>query len=202
MIKVQHVENVISTELCNFLSTQYEMMRDNLVNYAHAFQDPMGPGNFSWYAPLQFETLLEYLRPTIEKCTELNLHPTYSYARIYTNGAEMKKHTDRRSSEIAVTCCLKRDIDWPIYFEIDGEEYPINMNVGDICIYRGMEVPHWRNTYSGNNQVQAFLMYVDADGPYKYFKYDTRPRLAAPYESTHQIIKDEMAGIIKNPEEY
>lgn len=202
MRKVQHVKAAISSELCYFLALQYEMMRDNLVNYAHAFQDPMCPGSFSWYSPLQFETLLEYLTPTIEHHTGLNLYPTYSYARIYTNGAVMQKHTDRRSSEIAVTCCLKRDIDWPICFEVDGEVNPIIMDVGDICIYRGMEVSHWRDTYTGNTQVQAFLMYVDADGPYKYFKYDTRPRLAATYESTHQIIKDEMAGIIRNLEEY
>lgn len=204
MKKVSLVKNAIPIELCNFLSIEFQMMKDNIdmLEITNAYNDPMCIGSFSWYAPLPFETLLEYMKPKVEEITQLKLYPTYSYARIYQNNAMMEKHTDRRSSEIAVSCCLEKDVDWPLMFEDTDQELSIHMDVGDICIYRGIEVPHWRNTYTGSRQIQAFLMYVDANGPYNYLKYDTRPMLAAPYASTKQIIKDEMSGIINEPQYY
>jgi hypothetical protein len=40
-----------------------------------------------------------------------------------------------------------------------------------------MEVEHWRLPYDGEEQMQAFLHYVDADGPYKDWALDKRPIL-------------------------
>ena len=51
------------------------------------------------------------------------------------------------------------------------------MNVGDICVYKGMEYPHWRRKYRGNKHTQVFLMYVDADGEYADQKWDKRAGL-------------------------
>ena len=50
-------------------------------------------------------------------------------------------HTDRPSSEWAVTCCLEKHKEWPISFDKDGEVTTIDLDVGDICIYKGIEYP-------------------------------------------------------------
>jgi hypothetical protein len=204
MNKVKLIRDAIPLPICELLSIEFQLIKDNmdLVNYDHSYKDPMCPGSFSWYAPLPFESLLEYLKPKIEDVMQMTLHPTYSYARIYTEGAFMEKHTDRRSSEIAVSCCIDKDSEWPLIFDIDGKENEVYMNVGDICVYKGMEVPHWRNEYQGNKQIQAFLMYVDVNGPYDYFKYDTRPMLAAPFSTVKQVVIDEMNGKVNDPQNY
>jgi hypothetical protein len=43
-----------------------------------------------------------------------------------------------------------------------------------------MEMPHWRDPFEGEWQVQAFLHYVRKNGLYPDRVYDTRPRLGAP----------------------
>jgi hypothetical protein len=48
---------------------------------------------------------------------------------------------------------------------------------GDMSIYTGCEVEHWREPYEGNQQIQLFLHYVDANGVHKDWKFDKRPFL-------------------------
>jgi hypothetical protein len=59
---------------------------------------------------------------------------------------------------------------------MDGTK--IELNPGDLVIYQGCDVPHWRTplTYPDNIwQVQGFFHYVDANGPYVDWKFDQRP---------------------------
>ena len=53
----------------------------------------------------------------------------------------------------------------------------ILLNPGDIAIYKGCDVEHWREPYEGHQQIQLFLHYVDANGIYKDYKFDKRPML-------------------------
>jgi hypothetical protein len=53
------------------------------------------------------------------------------------------------------------------------------MKPGDMIIYRGCEVDHWREAFKGLNHAQMFMHYNDADGPYKG-RYDGRPILGIP----------------------
>ena len=62
------------------------------------------------------ETLLLACQPKMEKLTGIKLNPTYSYARIYKMGDELKRHKDRFSCEISTTMNLGGD-EWPIYLE-------------------------------------------------------------------------------------
>jgi hypothetical protein len=93
--------------------------------------------------------------------------PTYSYARIYANGDELKKHKDRPACEVSVTIQLGRShhYSWPIY--MGGQRFDIGE--GDGVIYPGCDVEHWRDEcvgpegyYSG----QVFLHFVRKNGQY------------------------------------
>lgn len=168
MIKV--VRHAISREICNYVATNMEMLRTVLGNPA----DPTINNAFGYYSPIFLESLLVYLQPLIEKEVGKTLYPTYSYGRIYGNGSVLERHTDRPSGEYGVTCCMEKETNWPINFEVDNKVIPYELNVGDICIYKGIEYPHWRDPYSGNRHIQVFLMYVDVDGEYSSWKYDRR----------------------------
>ncbi len=141
------------------------------------------------YADPLGESVLEQLQPVLESHTGLRLIPTYSYTRVYGVGAELKKHTDRPSCEISCTLYLGGESvegvdatrsDWPIFVEVDGRARTVELEPGDIMIYRGIDVPHWREAFTGLSSAHMFLHFVDADGPHTDMAYDGRASLGAP----------------------
>ena len=119
------------------------------------------------------EALMLKLLPTMQRETELELIPTYSFARIYREGDSLDKHKDRPACEISCTLTLGYVADkiWPIFADESG---PVLLDHGDILIYRGCEVEHWREPLEGTVWVQVFLHYVDANGPHKEWALDKR----------------------------
>ena len=181
-----------------FAYTEFRLMRDALLAMGskEGYNDPTVPGCFSWYSPLCFEALSLYVQPKVEKMLGTDLLPTYSYGRIYTEGSELEKHTDRRSSQLAVNVSLARDIQWDLHFEWKGQDLMVDLKPGDVVIYSGDTIPHWREKYRGEEHVNAFLQFVYADGQYSDLRYDTRPYLATPYAMTAQHIKDEVKNYV------
>jgi len=159
--------------------------------YLHPFEEMFGvwndeqvPNTYSHYADMVMETLLVSLVPRMEKETGLKVSPTYSYARIYKNGDILHRHSDRFSCEISTTLNLGGD-PWPIYLEPSGKKgmagIKINLDPGDMLIYRGCELEHWREAFEGQHCGQVFLHYnnqksKDADKN----KYDGRPMIGLP----------------------
>ena len=147
-----------------------------------------------------FDSLLEQLLPNVEKVTQKKLFPTYSYARIYTPGDELKIHRDRPSCEISLTLTLGFEGEpWGIFMGYDEDKkycQEIKMNVGDAVIYKGCDLYHWREKYKeGKWQAQVFLHYVDEEGVHKEWRYDKRDKL-----SHHDQIKNTWDGIYKSIE--
>jgi len=63
--------------------------------------------------------------------------------------------------------------------EKDGTEIPVHMKPGDMIIYCGCELEHWREPLWGNNHAQVFLHYNEKGGQYD-IPYDGRPILGMP----------------------
>lgn len=124
------------------------------------------------------ETLLEYLRPKVEEHTGRKLLPTYTCFRVYQDGDSLAKHTDREACEISLTLTLGYDADkpWPLHVG-NGRLFnkSLDMQPGDAIIYKGCELSHWREKFSGRHHAQVFLHYVDANGPYTDWIYNKRP---------------------------
>ena len=135
-----------------------------------------------------FDSLLVSMTCAMENFTGLDLDPTYSYVRLYKNGDALERHTDRVECEISVSVCLGYDISnlsdptykWPLSFEHDGKTVDLKLNIGDGVIYKGIELPHWRDKFLGNNQGQAFLHYVNKNGYHKDRVLDGRSQLGTP----------------------
>jgi len=167
------------------------------TEYFGVWNDQQVPETYSHYSDIVMETLLVKLLPAMEKETELKLNPNYSYARIYKKGDILHRHKDRFSCEISTTLSLGGD-EWPIFLEpnisqggIDektGKYKPskskgvkVMLQPGDMLVYRGNELEHWRETFKGENCAQVFLHYnnVKTKGS-KENIYDRRPHLGLP----------------------
>jgi|TARA_R100001440_G_scaffold33352_1_gene52270 hypothetical protein len=119
-----------------------------------SWEDSQVPGTYSHYADIAMETLLLLCQPIMEKHTKLKLSPTYSYARIYKQGDELKRHKDRFSCEISTTMNLGGD-PWSIFIE----SVEVKLKPGDMLIYKGQNLEHWREPFKGIECAQVFLHY-------------------------------------------
>lgn len=138
------------------------------------------------YGDPLFDSLLPLLKGQLQDFTGLNLVENYTYWRMYETGNILERHVDRYSCEISATMCigydssnLKEDYNWPIGIQgYDGEERIICLNPGDLLIYRGCDLDHWRDEFKGLNQSQVFLHYNTTDSA--SLKYDGRHILGIP----------------------
>ncbi len=146
------------------------VMRTRDSGYVHGGEDE--------YGPVFGELLLRLCRPAIEEIVGHELVESYAYWRIYKSGAELLKHKDRPGSEIAVTITIEADPAddiWPIKLEdAQGVEETVVLQPGSGIVYRGHEIPHWREKLTGNSQKQLMLFYVMKDGEYSDFVFDGR----------------------------
>ena len=194
--KYQVIKGAISTELADFCY-QYFLNKRAVARhlfddrYISQFADYFGvrndvqiPETYSHYGDIVMDTLLQKVKPVMEKETDMKLTETYSYARIYKKGDELKRHKDRYSCEISTTMLLGGD-EWSIFLEPSGEEgkkgVEVNLGKGDMLMYRGCDLEHWREPFEGENCAQVFLHYNDASGKdAKFNKFDGRPMIGLP----------------------
>ena len=165
-------------------ASRYVLWAESVSDSSH-FNDEQSPGMFAVYKDPVMAFLQKQLWPRMEEISGLSLLPTYSYLRVYRPGAILEKHKDRPACEISATLLLGTNQDevWPLF--IEGET--IIQEVGEMVVYRGMEVAHWREPMVGPSdayQAQLFLHYVDANGPYEMCEGDSKslPLKPQPYE--------------------
>ena len=202
------LKKVISTELTNFVFNYFLMKRQVAKTlfeqkYISPFstefgtwQDEQVPNTYSHYADIVMETLLQWILPIMEKHTKLKLIPTYSYARIYKKGDVLHRHKDRFSCEISTTLNLGGD-PWPIYLSpkenvgipderkgitvaSNAKGIKVSLKPGDMLVYKGMELEHWREAFDGEDCAQVFLHYNKVSKETEKNKFDKRPHLGLP----------------------
>jgi PKHD-type hydroxylase len=130
-------------------------------------KDIQCPLSDSIYSDETFQKVLESFTKPIGEHVGRELVPAYTYARIYRSGEVLKPHKDRPACEISATITLgfKAKKIWPIYFD-EHKQIPIELEIGEMVLYKGCEIEHWRLPFKGEWQVQVFLHYVDANGPH------------------------------------
>ena len=166
------------------------------------WKDTQIPNTYSNYADIAMETLLLKVQPVMEKHTKLKLTPTYSYARIYKTGDILHRHKDRFSCEISTTLNLGGD-PWTIFLNpnpkagyVSGPKkgiyqtqlyHPtadkgvrVNLKPGDMLIYSGCDLEHWREEFQGVECGQVFLHYNQVSETADQNLFDQRPHLGLP----------------------
>jgi hypothetical protein len=123
-------------------------------------------GAWDRYCDALSTTIQETLHGTMEERTGLKLLRTYNYTRIYPPGTPLTPHIDRGACEISATLTIQNIPDeiWPLFLRnTSNETVRVDLHPGDMLIYRGMELPHWREP--GNvRQTGIFMHWVDANG--------------------------------------
>ena len=192
------IRQAISKDLATFVANYFLMQKQvydtcKASRYFSPFETILGyyeskyeqiPETYSQYSNIAMETLLLKCQPIMEKTTGLKLQPSYTYARIYKKGDVLKRHKDRFSCEISTTMNLGGD-HWDIYLEPSGKEgmkgVKVKLNPGDMLVYRGCELEHWRNKFKGKECIQVFLHYNDKKTPKSHANlFDCRPHLGLP----------------------
>ena len=204
------IRQAISKDLATFIANYFRMQKQvydtcREARYFSPFEQVLGyyegeneqiPNTYSAYGNIAMETLMLKCQPGMEKATGLKLYPAYTYARIYKKGDILKRHKDRFSCEISTTMNLGGD-DWPIYLSPnenvgapDGKNITpaskakgikVDLEPGDMLVYRGVELEHWREKFKGKECAQVFLHYNNTKTPgAKKNMFDGRRHLGLP----------------------
>ncbi len=144
--------------------------------------DEQVPQTPAVYGDGEVDALMQDLVPAIESRTGLALYPTYSYARIYKHGDALAPHRDRSACEISISLNLGQVPDEPWALHVGDDGFAALLAPGDALIYRGCDHTHWREPYAGRSVVQAFMHYVDRNGPHAGEKFDGRPSLGNAFQ--------------------
>ena len=190
------IKQAISRDLAAFVANYFSVkklvydtcLKDRYISpyetLLGTYKDNQIPHTYCCYADIAMETLMLKCQPLMEKTTGLKLTPAYTYARIYKKGDILARHKDRFSCEISTTMNLGGD-PWAIYLEPSGKEglkgIKVDLKQGDLLVYRGCELEHWRNKFKGKECVQVFLHYNNNQTPgAKENIFDKRPHLGLP----------------------
>ena len=149
--------------------------------------------------------LHRWLRDNLRDVIDIELVETYSYTRTYDRGAYLKSHTDRPSCEISATICLDYKSDdntpWKIWvqndrnyiddavhdqpslFEISQKPVigkrkgcvAVSLEIGDVLLYQGPNIPHWRDTFLGDYSSHMFLHFINANSNMNGVSTFTKP---------------------------
>lgn len=158
-------------------------------------EDKQVKNAFAAYGDVLLDSLLERLRPTLEKKLKKKLYPTYSYFRIYRKGCVLKRHKDREECNSSMTLSISGE-KWPFYFDKNKENggytkdtmyipgtakgTKIMLSQGDVLMYDGTH-EHWREPLEYDECTQVFLHYIDANhSDAETRKFDKRFHLGLP----------------------
>jgi hypothetical protein len=151
------IRQFVSKETCDLLKreawdafSEGKTYQDICVKPAHSFFNLPFHTNFH-----------EALTPIVGDILGKKLRQRYNYGRIYVAGSTLRKHTDRWSCEVSVSLTLDYDSEtnWPLYFSPcpNHIETPVELEVGDIALYKGPDILHWRDEFEGNTHTQLFF---------------------------------------------
>ena len=152
-------------------------------------KDSLGKSKANYCTPMAV-SLHRWLKEKLDNVIDMGLRETYSYTRKYERGAYLRAHTDRPSCEISATICLDYKTDdnapWKIWVQNDDnyvdmgcmdEVYdisqgishrnrrgiPISLEPGDVLLYQGPNVIHWRDYLVGDYSYHIFLHFFNED---------------------------------------
>lgn len=175
------IPDLISKEMLDFIKSYYFLR----IRAGHATSgDIQAAFSQCFYSDSLSETLLIKNMKIFSDAIGIELLPSYSYTRLYSQKDVLEKHIDRESCEISATLSLaipaESDIN-PICFSTkkdDDDFASVELKPGDACIYKGSELWHWRPPFTNQKwYLQTFLHYVKKNGKYQNMIYDGRPFL-------------------------
>ena len=105
----------------------------------------------------------------ISDITRRVVTPSYNYLAFYQGGAVLDPHTDRDECEYTLSLCIDATPDphtygaWPLQVMTYEGALAITQGIGDGLLFRGRELPHWRDRLPDGYTASSILFhFVDA----------------------------------------
>jgi len=173
-------KSFIPKEQCYLMARKMEDLLQKKIYRAPDDQCKLSP---AWYGIFNDE--LDFFRPKVEEIVGYELHPVYTYGRIYQENDYLLPHFDRPGAEISLTITLDYEkFIWPIYLQNETGFSEFSIDIGDALIYEGSKISHLRHPMNGQSfQHQTFFHYVKKGGEFDFLKFDERDSLITSKEA-------------------
>ena len=174
---VEQVVGMLSSDVVQVL-VSYMALQGH--NGRLTFEALQVPNSHVLYGDPLFDSLMVSLISDISDVVGCPVVPTYSYVRVYMRGQTLTPHRDRPACEHSVTIHLdaSSSTDWDVQFDDRrGDHVSLALVPGDAAVYRGHDLRHWRRPCPVDWYMQAFLHFVDAEGPFASEALDGRKSL-------------------------
>tara|TARA_R110000744_G_scaffold145699_1_gene258371 strand:- start:189 stop:788 length:600 start_codon:yes stop_codon:yes gene_type:complete len=189
------IPKIIGRELTTFLYTYFKNRRDvylylNTIKFISPFNTSYGtfsdtqiPNTYAHYGDMALDNLLPHVKKKIEGVIKMKLVENYTYGRIYKKYDTLIRHTDRKSCEVSGTMMLGGD-EWPIFLKDKQKNIvEVNLKPGDMLLYKGCVLEHWRNPFEGSLCAQVFIHYNEKNKETENTKFDGRAFVGIPKEA-------------------
>ena len=141
-------ENLLDPEKCDlFNRIILKLKEEKRLNYeadGRHYANSYGTGRIP-----EYENFLRELTPLVKQKTGLdNITEENSYARIYYNGAALKKHVDRPGLDLTLSVCTFNNLDkpWELHVEVEKNKVmSFETKPGQGALILGTKMLHWRD---------------------------------------------------------
>jgi hypothetical protein len=89
--------------------------------------------------------------------------PSYCFLSVYKTGSVLAKHSDRPQCAWNLSLLIDTDPEkepgdsWPIFLEAGGQTRAVRLEMGDGLLYRGTDIPHWREAL-GDGETNTLIL--------------------------------------------
>lgn len=109
-----------------------------------------------------FRAVHSQIAALIQSVTDEAIKPSYCYLSVYPQGSVLVKHTDRSQCKWNASIAFARTADlWPIYVEVPSGVREIRAELGEVVVYRGTDIPHWRDPLPAGTATVCFFHFVN-----------------------------------------
>ena len=103
------------------------------------------------------------LSDLVRRVTGEPVMPSYCFLSVYKTGSFLAKHSDRPQCAWNLSLLIDTDPEkelgdsWPIFLEVGGQTKAVRLEMGAGLLYRGTDIPHWRETL-GNGETNTLIL--------------------------------------------
>jgi hypothetical protein len=115
-----------------------------------AFGDAQVSRRYGWHNEPVTRFFHHQFATIVSRIAGTAVRPSYCYASVYREGASLRPHLDREQCAYTLTLWISRRAGggdappWPLWFRTDAGRAGVAPAAGDGVLFRGDELPHWR----------------------------------------------------------
>ena len=164
------INNIFHPQLLEYLKIGSSMLEFESIQESNDEKEvvkTINKNSIAKYSPNMGENLLTFLTPFYSQISNKNLIPTYSFFRKYYQTNTLHPHKDRPSCQYSATIQFNssKDESWPIWIkDKNGKKVKCSSKIGDIILYKGEEVLHWREELTYKHSSHKVRIFIENKG--------------------------------------